>query len=73
MGLSAREVWKVTGLQGLPLALYAAQLALNFAWSPLFFLKHEIGLALVDISGAVAACSIYSHFAGLGLEPAVSA
>lgn len=57
MGLSAREVWKLQGLQGIPLALYAAQLALNFAWSPLFFLKHEIGLALVDISGAIAAGS----------------
>lgn len=58
MGLSARDVWKRTGLQGLPLALYAAQLALNFAWSPLFFLKHEIGLALVDISGAVPSVSV---------------
>lgn len=73
MGLSAREVWKHTGLQGLPLALYAAQLALNFAWSPLFFLKHEIGLALVDISGALAAGSTEFCSASVCLGPAVSA
>ena len=35
-----------------PLALYAAQLALNLAWSPIFFKKHELGFALADITGA---------------------
>jgi hypothetical protein len=55
MGLASREVWKHTGLGGLPLSLYAAQLALNFAWSPLFFVKKEIGLALADITGAAPA------------------
>ena len=30
---------------------YAAQLLLNLAWSPLFFKKHEIGFALLDITG----------------------
>jgi tryptophan-rich sensory protein len=34
-----------------PLALYATQLALNLAWSPIFFMKHEIGFALADITG----------------------
>ncbi len=55
MGLASREVWKHTGLGGLPLGLYAVQLALNFAWSPLFFVKKEIGLALADITGAAPA------------------
>jgi hypothetical protein len=33
-----------------PLGLYAAQLALNFAWSPLFFKRHALGAAAVDIT-----------------------
>lgn len=36
-----------------PLALYAVQLAMNLAWSPLFFMKHEIGWALADITGVL--------------------
>ncbi|KAF4619812.1 hypothetical protein D9613_005016 [Agrocybe pediades] len=32
----------------LGLALYYTQLGLNYAWSPLFFGQHKIGLALVD-------------------------
>ena len=55
MGLASREVWKHTGLGGLPLGLYAAQLALNFAWrwptsrvphlhSRLLFMHHVFGL-----------------------------
>ncbi|GFH16392.1 uncharacterized protein HaLaN_12804, partial [Haematococcus lacustris] len=32
----------------LPLALYGAQLALNFAWQPLMFKAHRPDLALVD-------------------------
>lgn len=35
----------------MPLALYATQLALNLAWSPIFFVKHQIGYALADITG----------------------
>jgi len=34
-----------------PLALYAAQLALNLAWTPIFFKKHQIGFALADVTG----------------------
>jgi tryptophan-rich sensory protein len=32
-----------------PLALYGTQLALNVAWSPLFFGAKKLGAALVDI------------------------
>ncbi len=35
-----------------PLTLYAVQLALNLAWSPIFFKKHELGFALADVTGA---------------------
>jgi benzodiazapine receptor len=36
------------GKRGLPLALYGAQLALNLAWTPLFFKQHALDLALAD-------------------------
>ena len=35
----------------MPLTLYAVQLAMNLAWSPIFFRKHELGWALADITG----------------------
>merc|ERR1711934_899224 len=36
MGVASYRVWKQGGFekQGIPLALYAVQLALNFSWSP---------------------------------------
>ena len=45
------QVWRKGG-GFVPLALYATQLALNLAWSPIFFKKHELGFALADITGA---------------------
>jgi tryptophan-rich sensory protein len=33
------------------LTLYAAQLALNLAWTPLFFKQHALDVALVDSVG----------------------
>ena len=45
------QVWRKGG-GFVPLALYAAQLALNLAWSPIFFKKHQLGFALADITGA---------------------
>ncbi len=41
------RVWKAR--LKMPLRFWAAQLALNFAWSPTFFLAHQIGLALAII------------------------
>jgi tryptophan-rich sensory protein len=34
-----------------PLTLYAAQLALNLAWTPLFFKQHALDVSLVDSVG----------------------
>lgn len=59
--------------QALPLAVYALQLALNFAWTPLFFSAHALGAATADILGelagetgcahapAVRACVLLAH------------
>lgn len=49
MGYASYLVWKEGG-GSLPLTLYGIQLVMNLAWSPLFFKKHEIGFALLDIT-----------------------
>ena len=45
MAVAAWLVWRRQGLAGagLPLGLFAAQLALNAAWSPVFFRLHAVG------------------------------
>lgn len=51
MGVAAWLVWR-EGLSRqtiVALGLFAAQLALNFAWSLIFFGQHRIGAALVEI------------------------
>lgn len=48
MAVAAWLVWKKVGCSR-PLAIYAIQLALNAAWTPLFFGFHQIGMALVVI------------------------
>ena len=51
MALSAWLVWRRTGWSGarFALALFFVQLALNVAWSGLFFGLHRPGTALVEI------------------------
>jgi translocator protein len=49
MGVAAWKVWRA-GAGRVTLGLYAAQLALNLAWQPLFFKKHDLKLAEWDIS-----------------------
>src|SRR6185312_4326619 len=53
MAIAAWRIWRLRGRTpvGVALALYAGQLALNFAWSLLFFGAHQIGWALADILG----------------------
>ncbi|XP_001369931.2 translocator protein [Monodelphis domestica] len=65
MGYGSYLVWKELGgftEQALvPLGLYAGQLALNWAWPPLFFGAHQMGWGLVEIvltSGAAVATTL---------------
>ena len=48
MAVAAWLVWRQDGWSG-ALLLFGIQLALNAAWSPLFFGLHRIDLALADI------------------------
>ena len=51
MGYAAWRVWRKAGFGGAPaaLTLFAIQLALNLAWSYLFFGRHWIGAAFAEI------------------------
>lgn len=51
MAVAAWMVWRERGLYAamIPLALFALQLALNCAWSGLFFALHKPWLAFADI------------------------
>ena len=52
MGAAAWLVWRNVGApgRGTALALFLVQLALNGAWSWLFFGRHAVGAALVEIA-----------------------
>ena len=52
IAVAAWLVWKKAGFAGaaVPLAVFAIQLALNAAWSWLFFGLHQLGLALTEIA-----------------------
>ena len=51
MAVAAWLVWRQAGQANvaIPLAIFGIQLTLNLAWSIIFFGRHEIGLAMVDI------------------------
>lgn len=49
MAFAAWRVWKITGLRSAAMAAFAVQLALNLAWSAIFFGLHNIGGALAEI------------------------
>lgn len=51
IAISGWLVWREAGFAGaaLPLAIYALQLVLNAAWTPLFFGLHRPELGFIDI------------------------
>lgn len=52
MAVAAWQVWRRGGFKAnrVPLACFLVQLALNAAWTPLFFGLHQPGWAFVDIT-----------------------
>lgn len=50
MAIAGWRVWRVTDFGGRPMLYWAAQLALNFAWSFIFFGAHQILAALIEIA-----------------------
>jgi benzodiazapine receptor len=55
LGLSLAMLLHARGAKGRgrALGLFGVQLALNFAWSPIFFAWHEVGLALSVIAAMI--------------------
>ena len=49
MAVAAWRVWSAGSDTTFALVLFAVQLALNFAWSFIFFNAHRLGMALADI------------------------
>ena len=51
MGVAAWLVWRegIDRRTALALGVFAAQLVLNFAWSLIFFGRHRVGFALIEI------------------------
>lgn len=55
LGLALALVLHARGARGrgLAMALFVLQLLLNFAWSPIFFAYHEVGLAFWTIAAMI--------------------
>ncbi len=49
MAFAAWRVWRITDWRNAALTAFWVQLALNFAWSLIFFAMHSIGGALVEV------------------------
>jgi len=50
IAIAGWRVWRVTDFNSRALLFWILQLALNFAWSFIFFGAHKIGLALIEVA-----------------------
>jgi tryptophan-rich sensory protein len=50
MAFAGWRVWKKTGWRAPEMAMFGVQLALNFAWSVIFFGLHAMRIALIEIA-----------------------
>lgn len=66
-----RELGGFTEEAVVPLGLYAGQLALNWAWPPIFFGARQMGWVSVALAGAPAHCSSWDWGVGLHLPARV--
>uniref|UniRef100_A0A1I8IJY1 Translocator protein n=3 Tax=Macrostomum lignano TaxID=282301 RepID=A0A1I8IJY1_9PLAT len=61
IGYSSWLIYKELGLQNKPMYLFGAQLALNWAWSPLFFGAHRVGLSVIDMVGMLGLAALCAN------------
>lgn len=58
IGIAGWRVWRLTD-RGPLLKVWAAQMILNFCWTPVFFVMHQIGAALAVIAALLAAILLF--------------
>jgi len=65
MGYSSYLIYKngggFSGPAKIPLILYGSQLAMNWAWSPIFFEQRKIGLAAIEMTGLLGLASATTY------------
>ena len=64
IGYAGFRVWRRRGARSLLFRLWLAQLALNLAWTPLFFSLRSLPLASVEIAALLASVATFVVLAG---------
>jgi tryptophan-rich sensory protein len=79
MAVAAWRVYRIVGWRPPAMVLFFAQLALNFAWSFIFFTAHQLGAALIEmivmLAAIVATTAVFwriDRFAGALLLPYIA-
>ena len=59
VGYAGYRTWRFFGAASLPFGLWAVQMLLNFAWTPIFFSLHSLPLASIEIAVFLTAVIAY--------------